>query len=175
MKELINSKRIEIRTKILAKQIEDKHRDDKTPIVMVCLLSGGFMFFSDLVRNIELNLECEFMRVKSYTGKKKQGDIQITKDLETSIKGKHVYIVDDIFDTGNTMKAVAQYLKVKKPRSINVIALVLRNENKWYPKQDDPLINTIETGFTIQDEWIVGYGMDNEQGFLRNYPYILEL
>ena len=96
MKLLFDKKEIEFRTKIIAKQITDDHRGDKTPIVMVGLLNGAFMFYADLVRNLDIDVECDFMRVKSYVGKKKQGDVQIIKDLETSIKGKHVYLVDDI-------------------------------------------------------------------------------
>jgi hypoxanthine phosphoribosyltransferase len=105
----------------------------KHPLVMVGLLNGCFAFYSDLVRATPIDMECDFMRVKSYT-KRKQGDIQITKDLETAIKGKHVYIVDDIYDTGNTMSAVIEYLEVKHPASISIVALVTRkyltNPNK---------------------------------------------
>jgi hypoxanthine phosphoribosyltransferase len=105
MRELISAKNIEIQTKIIGKQIADDHMGDKTPVIMVGLLNGAFSFYSDLVRATPIDMECDFMRVKSYT-KRKQGDIQITKDLETPVKGKHVYIVDDIYDTGNTMNAV---------------------------------------------------------------------
>src|SRR6056300_472252 len=117
MTELINYKEIQCQTKILAKKIADTHRGSQTPVVMLCLLNGGFMFFTELVKSIDIDVECEFMRVKSYI-KRKQGDIKITKDLETPIKGKHVYIVDDIYDTGNTMADVIEYLEVKHPASI---------------------------------------------------------
>ena len=98
MTELIKAHDIEIKTKIIGKQIAADHKGDKTPVVMVGLLNGCFAFYSDLVRATPIDMECDFMRVKSYT-KRKQGDIQITKDLETSIKGKHVYLVDDILDS----------------------------------------------------------------------------
>jgi hypoxanthine phosphoribosyltransferase len=126
MRELISAKNIEIQTKIIGKRIADDHRGDKTPVVMVGLLNGCFAFYSDLVRATPIDMECDFMRVKSYT-KRKQGDIQITKDLETAIKGKHVYIVDDIYDTGNTMAAVIEYLEVKHPASISIVSLVTRS------------------------------------------------
>ena len=106
MKQLFTQQEIDIQSKIVAKQINDKHRDDKTPVVFVGLLNGCFMFYSDFIKNLTFDLECDFMRVKSYVTKRKQGNVEITKDLETSIKGKHVYIVDDIFDTGNTINAV---------------------------------------------------------------------
>jgi len=168
MTELINAKDIDIQTKIIAKKIADDHRGDKTPVVMVGLLNGAFMFYADLVRNMRIDVECDFMRVKSYVSKNKQGDIQITKDLETPIKGKHVYIVDDIYDTGNTMDAVIEYLSVKHPASISIVTLVTR-ESSRIPEQPS------YHAFTIKDEWLVGFGMDNDKGYCRNYPSILAL
>ena len=167
MNQLISAKDIDIQTKIVAKQISDEHRNDKTPVVMVGLLNGCFAFYSDLVRAMPIDVECDFMRVKSYVNRK-QGDIQITKDLVTRIKGKHVYIVDDIYDTGNTMKAVIEYLEVKKPASIQIVSLVTRMTSP-IPKQKS------YHAFTIDDEWLVGFGMDNDKGYARNYPSILAL
>ena len=167
MNQLISAKDIDIQTKIVAKQISDEHRNDKTPVVMVGLLNGCFAFYSDLVRAMPIDVECDFMRVKSYVNRK-QGDIQITKDLETRIKGKHVYIVDDIYDTGNTMKAVIDYLEVKKPSSISIVTLITR-ETSPIPKQAS------YHAFTIKDEWLVGFGMDNDKGYLRNLPAIYSL
>ena len=167
MKELINQKDIDIQTKITAKQISAQHRGDKTPVVMVGLLNGCFAFYSDLVRAMPIDVECDFMRVKSYT-KRKQGDIQITKDLETPVKGKHVYIVDDIYDTGNTMKAVIEYLEVKHPASISIVSLIKR---KTSPIPHHPSYHA----FTIGDEWLVGMGMDDEKGFNRNLSSIWAL
>jgi len=167
MKELITSEEIQFQTKIIGKQITDDHRGDKTPIVMVGLLNGAFAFYSDLVRSMPIDVECDFMRVKSYVNRK-QGDIQITKDLETRVKGKHVYIVDDIYDTGNTMKAVIEYLEVKKPASISIVSLVTRATSP-IPKQKS------YHAFTIDDEWVVGMGMDNEKGHMRNLNSIWAL
>jgi hypoxanthine phosphoribosyltransferase len=167
MKELINPKDIDIQTKIIAKQISDKHRGDKTPVVMVGLLNGCFAFYADLVRAMPIDVECDFMRVKSYINRK-QGDIVITKDLETPIKGKHVYIVDDIYDTGNTMKVVIDYLEVKKPASISIVSLVARETS---PSIKQPSYHA----FTIKNEWLVGFGMDDEKGYLRNLPAIYSL
>ena len=174
MKELIPAKDIDIQTKIIGKQITDLHREDKTPVVMVGLLNGAFMFYSDLVRAISIDIECDFMRVKSYISKRKQGDIEITKDLETPIKGKHVYLVDDIFDTGNSMKAVTEYLEVKKPSSINIVTLVKRKESKWDPLKST-IVESFKYGFEIDDEWIVGMGCNDDKGYCRNYPAILAL
>jgi hypoxanthine phosphoribosyltransferase len=167
MNQLISAKDIDIQTKIVAKQISDEHKGDKTPVVMVGLLNGCFAFYADLVRAMPIDVECDFMRVKSYINRK-QGDIVIAKDLETPIKGKHVYIVDDIYDTGNTMKVVIDYLKVKKPTSISIVSLIARETSPIPPQPS-------YHAFTIKDEWIVGYGMDNEKGYLRNLPAIYSL
>ena len=167
MTELLTTEEIQFKTKIIGKQIADKHRDDKTPVVMVGLLNGCFAFYADLVRATPIDMECDFMRVKSYVNRK-QGDIVISKDLETPIKGKHVYIVDDIYDTGNTMKAVIEYLEVKKPASISIVSLITR-ETSPIPEQKS------YHAFTIGDEWIVGLGMDNEKGNMRNLPSIWAL
>ncbi len=167
MRELFKSEEIQFQTKIIGEQIADDHRGDKTPIVMVGLLNGAFAFYSDLVRATPVDMECDFMRVKSYTNRK-QGDIVISKDLETPIKGKHVYIVDDILDSGNTMNAVIDYLEVKKPASISIVTLITR-ETSPTPEQKS------YHAFTIKDEWIIGMGMDNEQGHMRNVPSIWAL
>ena len=85
MTELINAKDIDFKTKIIGKQIADKHKGDKTPVVMVGLLNGCFAFYADLVRATQIDMECDFMRVKSYINRK-QGDIVISKDLEHQLK-----------------------------------------------------------------------------------------
>ena len=168
MQQLIKAQDIDIKTKIIAKQITAEHTGDKTPVVMVGLLNGAFMFYADLVRNLGIDVECDFMRVKSYIGKKKQGDIQILKDLETPIKGKHVYLVDDILDSGNTMNALIELLEVKHPASISIVTLLTR-ETSPIPKQPS------YHAFTIKDEWVVGFGMDNEKGYARNYRDVFAL
>ena len=167
MKELLSTEKIQLKTKIIGKQIADKHRGDKTPVVMVGLLNGAFAFYSDLVRATPVDMECDFMRVKSYTNRK-QGDIVISKDLETPIKGKHVYIVDDIYDTGNTMKAITDYLEVKKPASISIVTLIVRKTSPVPPQE-------CYHAFDIDEEWICGYGLDNEHGHMRNLPSIWAL
>ena len=167
MRELITAEDIDIQTKILGKRISDNHRDDKTPVVMVGLLNGCYAFYSDIVRAMPIVVECDFMRVKSYVNRK-QGDIQITKDLETAIKGKHIYIIDDIYDTGNTMTAVIEYLEVKHPSSISIVSLITR-ETSPTPTQK------LYKAFTIKDEWVIGYGMDDENGHNRNLKSIWAL
>ncbi len=168
MQSLFDPKEIDIQTKIIAKKISAEHQGDKTPVIMVGLLNGAFMFYADLVRNMTIDIECDFMIVKSYTAQFKQGDIKILKDLETPIKGKHVYLVDDIYDTGSTMKALIEYLEVKKPASISIATLLTRETSPIPPQPS-------YHAFTIKDEWVVGFGMDNEKGYSRNLNGVFAL
>jgi hypoxanthine phosphoribosyltransferase len=177
MVELYSSHDIDIKTKILAKKISDEHRGDKTPIVMVGVLNGAFMFFADLVKNIDVDVECDFIRVKSYTNKER-GDVQFVKDVETSLKGKHVYIVDDIFDTGYTMKYITDFFHIKNPKSVNIVTLVKRKENGWDPtlyKRDWPFVHSFYYAFECDNEWLVGYGLDTQGGYQRNLKSIFAL
>ena len=163
MKKAITEKELDIQIKILAKKINDEHRNDPVPVVLVCILNGGFMFFSDLVKQITVPIEIDFIRCKSYYGRK-QGDLVVTKDLETKIKNKHVYLVDDILDSGNTMKAVANFLQVKEPKTITPVAAIYK-ENLDFDKVLHILKQDTDSMF---DPWYIGYGMDDEKGHNRN-------
>ena len=167
MEKAISERDLDIQIKILAKKINDEHRDDPTPVVMVCVLNGGFMFFSDLVKEITIPVELDFIRCKSYYGRK-QGDLVVSKDLETKIKNKHVYLVDDIVDSGNTMKAVMKFLSVKDPRSMTPVAAIYK-ENLVIPEALCIL------KYSQDSPWFIGYGMDHEDGTCRNIETILEL
>ena len=167
MEQAISEKHLDIELKIIAKQINDTHRGDPTPVVMVCVLNGGFMFFSDLVKSITIPIEIDFIRCKSYYGKK-QGDLVISKDLETKIKHKHVYLVDDILDSGNTMVAVRKFLQVKEPKSITPVVAIYK-ENGDFEKVLHILKQDTDSLF---DPWYIGYGMDDENGHNRNLSTI---
>jgi hypoxanthine phosphoribosyltransferase len=167
MEKAITEKELDIKIKILAKQINDEHRNDPTPVVLVCILNGGFMFFSDLVKQINIPIEIDFIRCKSYYGRK-QGDLVVTKDLETKIKGKHVYLVDDILDSGNTMKAVTKFLAVKEPKSVTPIVAIYK-ESLDFEKVLHILYQETDSLF---DPWYIGYGMDDEKGHNRNLSTI---
>ena len=167
MEKEISEKDLDIKIKILAKQINDAHRGDPTPVVMVCVLNGGFMFFSDLVKAITIPIEIDFIRCKSYYNRK-QGDLVISKDLETKIKHKHVYLVDDILDSGNTMKAVFKFLQVKDPKSITPVVAIYK-ENGDFEKVYHILYQESDSIF---DPWYIGYGMDDDKGHSRNLSTI---
>tara|TARA_R110000796_G_scaffold103995_1_gene213502 strand:+ start:80 stop:592 length:513 start_codon:yes stop_codon:yes gene_type:complete len=167
MEPAISEKELDIQVKILAKRISDEHRGDVTPIVLVCILNGAFMFFSDLVKQITVPIEVDFIRCRSYYGKK-QGDLSISKDLETKIKGKHVYLVDDILDSGNTMKAVSNFLKVKEPKTITPVVAIYKESVDF----EKVLHILYQDSDSIFDPWYIGYGMDDEKGHNRNLSTI---
>ena len=162
---LITSQQIQEKVTEMAHAIDFKHTSNDE-IVMICVLNGGVMFFSDLVRNMSTDVEFDFMRVKSYNGQD-QGRVQITKDIETDIEGKTVYVVDDFYDTGNTLDSIVEYLFHQNPKTIEVITLLTRDIS---PLPEYPLYY----GFIIKDEWVVGYGMDNNKKE-RNLDYIYAL
>ena len=162
---LFTSKQIQDKVKEMAYTIDFKHiPNDK--VVMICVLNGGFMFFSDLVKNMSTNIEIDFMRAKSYNGQD-QGEVYISKDIETNIEGKTVYVVDDFYDTGNTLDSIVKHLSSFNPKTIEVITLLTRDIS---PLPDYPL----HYGFIIQDEWVYGYGLDNNKKE-RNLDYICAL
>ena len=162
---LITSQQIQEKVTEMAHAIDSKHTSNDE-IVMICVLNGGVMFFSDLVRNMSTDVEFDFMRVKSYNGQD-QGRVQITKDIETDIEGKTVYVVDDFYDTGNTLDSIVEYLSHQNPKTIEVVTLLTRDIS---PLPEYPLYY----GFIIKDEWVVGYGMDNNKKE-RNLDYIYAL
>jgi len=166
-KKLITEEQIQARVAELAQQIEqheDKYNHDLPP-VFICILNGAVMFFSDLIKNYNGLCEVDFLRAKSYDGRDNSGGVKILKDIEVAIEGKNVYIIEDIIDTGETMKEVFLHLSSQLPNSINIVTLLKR-------KGDDHPMDFY--GFEINDEWVVGYGLDNN-GLDRNLPYIYEL
>jgi hypoxanthine phosphoribosyltransferase len=168
MKILLDENTIQDKISEIAESLNLRHAGDPTSVVMVGILNGCFMFYSDLVKKLDFKIECDFIRVKSYLGKNKQGDIQITKDLETPIKGKHIYLIDDILDSGNTMKAVIDYLTVKKPSQIGIVTLLSR-KNKTIDNHH------LYSGFELANEWVIGMGMNDDKGFNRNLPNIYSI
>jgi hypoxanthine phosphoribosyltransferase len=165
---LYNREQIIDKVRDLAINIHFKHYNDNIPIIFIGILNGAFMFFSDLMKEIHLdNIECDFVKVKSYEGKEKK-DLIIFKNIELSLENKHVYIVDDIYDTGETINYLYNIYKNLNPKSISAITLIKR--------ENSPVNANIElkSAFTIDaDEWVYGYGMDDSKGYNRNLPYIL--
>ena len=167
MKKVISEQDLQDRISKLALAIHKTEFDSKTPMVFVGILNGAFMFFSDLVRYIKFPIEIDFVRVKSYDGQNRK-EIKFTKDLETDINGKNVYLVDDIIDSGHTMKFLIDHFKERGATNVTPIAAVYKDN---LVIQDALCI----LKYPQNSPWFVGYGMDNEDGTCRNIETILEL
>jgi hypoxanthine phosphoribosyltransferase len=167
MKVLFEKFQIENRIKEIGVQILNRHKEENTPIVLIGVLNGGFMFYSKLVDQLAmLDPQCDFIRVKSYKGREHEvPEIIIPSSLD--IKNKFVYIIDDIYDTGLTMQVLKNQFSDSGASGVSVVTLIKRSINEV-----DMPVNSLY-GFEIHDEWVVGYGMDDEEGRKRSLPYIL--
>lgn len=135
-------------------------------IVVVPVLKGSYVFAADLVRHIDLDVAVDFLGVRSYgDGKESSGVVQITTDLSHSIEGKHVILVEDIVDTGLTIAYLRHNLVTRQPASLKIASLLHKPAKTRVPVEIDYL------GFTVDDVFIVGYGLDHAQKF-RNLPYL---
>jgi hypoxanthine phosphoribosyltransferase len=153
----------EIKNKVGEIAYNIKKKQHEQPPVFICVLNGAFMFFTDLVKQVG-NCEIDFISAKSYNGTT-QGEIRILKTITVDIEGKDVYLIDDIYDSGNTMNRLVKHLQYNNPKSITPITLF----KKHYSNNED-LIH----GFELVDEhWLVGYGLDAADGTKRNLPHIL--
>src|SRR6266540_744004 len=135
------------------------------PLVVVGVLKGSFIFLADLVRAIDLPLAVDFIGISSYQGTSTSGVVQITSDLGRSIEGKDVLLVEDIVDTGLTMRYLLDNLATRGPASVKVCALLQK------PARARVEVPIHYRGFVIGDEFVVGYGLDWD-GKMRNLPYV---
>ncbi len=163
MQTLISKDQISDRITVLAREI---HQDHQKGLHFVCLLKGGFLFLSDLIRALPGQLTLDFMAVSSYRNNlSSTGEIELLKDLDISIKGKHVVIVEDIVDSGSTLAYVQKMLLLREPKSLRTACLL-----KMLNKHRAPIeINYV--GFDIEDRFVVGYGLDYAEQY-RNLPFI---
>lgn len=142
---------------------------DGTPLLLVSILKGAFVFLADLCREITVPCEIGFMTAKSYyEGTSSSGDVTITMDLQQDISKYHVVIVEDIIDTGRTLKIVAEKLRSRNPKSLRVITLLDKTSRREVEFNADMSL------FTIPDLFVVGYGLDYAE-YYRNLPYIAQL
>ena len=169
MKVLFENRVIESRIDSIATQILNRHKSEKIPIVLVCVLNGGFVFYSKLVEKLSsLDPECDFIKVRSYENRQR-GDLNLILDKSIDVTGKHVYLIDDIYDSGITMNALANHFYQFDPVSVQMVTLIKRYINEV----DMPLGSLY--GFVVEDEWVVGFGMDDDLGKKRSLPYILAI
>jgi len=169
---------LKLSTYISEKDIQNKVRDmglaltkklKGQNVVAVCVLKGSFVFYSDLIRNMDLDLQCEFFGVSSYHGgMSSSGEVKVTLDLASPVEGKHVLLVEDIVDTGLTMNYLKSAMLSRKPLSLTTVTLLEKPDALKVPCELDMV------GFKIPNDFVVGYGLDY-QGLYRNLPYIAQV
>ncbi len=156
---LIPEERLQSRVRELAKEIEE-HYEGLEPLVVVCVLKGSFVFFSDLIRQVDLPMQVEFLGLGGYANRpSNSGEVKVTLDLASSVAGKHVLIVEDVVDSGATLQYLMQTLSARKPASLKVCSLFLKSHSVRSPYEIDFV------GFNIGDEFVVGYGIDHEERY----------
>jgi len=162
---LITEEDLQRRVKELGAEISRDY--DGKQILAICILRGGVMFLTDLIRNIDPPVAIDFMGVSSYGvgSRESQGEVRIKLDLSTSIVGQHVLIVEDIIDSGHTLAAVMEMLQTRNPASLEVCTLL----NKFSRREVDVPIKYC--GFDIPDKFVFGYGLDMDE-YYRNLPFI---
>ena len=167
MEILVEEFKLERRIREIAHDISLDHQASNNPFppVMICVLNGAFMFFTDLVKHMDIDCEIDFIRAKSYHGKDNSGGVSISKGLEVDLKGKRVYIVEDIIDSGATMTEILHHVHDRLPAEVKVATLVIRKDSEL--RED-------YSCFEIGDEWIIGFGLD-DNGLKRNYRNIYKL
>ncbi len=162
IKKIISKSEIKRKIKEIAKEIESDFAGKE--IIMVGILKGSFIFLSDLIREISLPVECDFIKVSSYKGKEK-GKLKIEFLNSLSLKGKNVIIVEDIVDTGGTLNEIVKRIKKEKAAVVKTCALIVKKEKIKCKLKID------YSGFKIPDKFVVGYGLDFEEKY-RNLNYI---
>jgi hypoxanthine phosphoribosyltransferase len=164
MKVLISEERLQERVRELAAEITRDYADTRP--VLVCVLKGAVLFMADLCRHLDFDLEMDFMAVSSYgSSTDSSGVVRILKDLDMDIEGRHVLVVEDIIDSGLTLKYLTKNLTSRNPASLEIITLLDK------PGRRKASLPCRYTGFEIQNEFVIGYGLDAaEKG--RNLPFI---
>lgn len=163
-KVLIPLEKIEARLAEMAQEINNDYAGRE--IVAVCILKSSFVFFSDILRKLDLPLHCEFLAVSSYGDRRvSSGEVKVTLDINEPLENKHVIIFEDIVDTGLTLAYLLQNLKARRPASLRTAALLVKPESM---RIDVPVDYV---GFKIGPEFVIGYGMDYA-GKYRGLPYI---
>ena len=162
-KVLVSQEEIISRSKELGEEIK-KDYEGEAPL-LVALLRGSVPFLSELIKHIDLDIQYDFMDVSSYEGTESVGDISILKDLDTSIKGLNILLVEDIVDTGQTIQTVKQMLMNKGAKSVKIVTLLDKPSRRRVDIKADYI------GFEIENEFVVGFGLDFDQLY-RNLPYV---
>jgi hypoxanthine phosphoribosyltransferase len=165
---LLDEETIRARVRELAAEIEKDYPEGEE-IHLVCVLKGGFMFLADLVRSMSPRVSLDFIAVSSYgKGTKSSGEVRMLKDLDSGLQGRHIVIVEDIVDTGLTLIYLQEILRARSPKTLRTACLL----SKPSRRQVDVAVEYI--GFTIEDRFVVGYGLDYAEKY-RNLSHIAVL
>ena len=167
-KEIISSKDLQTAINGLSQVINNYCKHEGGGIVFVCVMKGGFMFFSDLIKKIKYPIEVDFVKCSSYDGQS-QKVLEIHYDIETNVKDKTVFIVDDILDSGQTMNALKEHYKILGAKQVETVSAVYK-ENLDFP--DHFFIYQQKEN---ENPWYIGYGMDGPKGYSRNLDTIHKL
>lgn len=162
---LIGENEIEVRCRELAEQIEKDYTETGITPIVVGLLKGSVPFMAELIKYFKEPIEIDFMSVSSYEGATSKGDVRIDKDMDLSAHSKNVLLVEDIVDTGRTLQAVRQLFYNKGAEDVKIVALLDKPSRRVVDIEADYV------GFTVPNEFVVGYGLDYNQLY-RNLPYI---
>ena len=162
---LLTEEEIQNKIKELGVILTEEYRD-KNPVI-VGVLKGVVLFYADMIREIKVPCQMDFMWISSYSGTHSTGNMMVRQDLSADIKDRHVLILEDIFDTGNSLDFTVKHLKSRGPASLKICTLLDK------PERRNPRV-TLQadyTGFSIPNEFVVGYGLDYNEKY-RNLPYI---
>ena len=162
---LLSEEQIKARIQEMGKVITEDYKD-KNPVV-VGVLKGVAIFYADMIRQIKVPCQMDFMCISSYKGNKSSGNTNVRLDLAADIKDRHVLILEDIFDTGNSLTYLVNYLKMKQPASVKICTLLDKPEGR----KPGVTLEADYVGFTIPNEFVVGYGLDFNEHY-RNLPYV---
>jgi len=164
---LLSAQQIQARIQQLGQQITEEYPSGN--LHLVCILKGACFFLTDLARAIRRDVRIDFMGISSYgKGKSTSGEVKVTKDLDTSVEGADVLLVEDIVDSGVTLTYLMHVLEQRKPRSMRIVALLDKPSRRLRP------VKVSYVGFEIPDEFVVGYGLDFAEKY-RNLPDVCAL
>lgn len=166
IKSLISKEEIQNKVEELGKIISKDYEGKE--ILMVVLLKGSFIFAADIARAVDGDVQLAFMKVTSYEGTNSTGEVRILKDLDEKVNGRHVLLVEDIVDTGQTLCRVIEVLKSRNPASLEICTFLDK------PSRRIKHVDVKYIGIEIEDRFVIGYGLDYNQKY-RNLPYIGEV
>ena len=164
-KVLITEEEIQAKVKELGEILTEEYKD-KNPIV-VGVLKGVVVFYADMIRQIKVPCQMDFMWISSYQGTESSGKMLVRQKLSNNIEGRHVLILEDIFDTGRSLQFLVETLKEQNPASLKICTLLDKPERR----REGVTVKADYVGFTIPNEFVVGYGLDYNECY-RNLPYI---